>query len=889
MKTKITLLIAFISWFLNPESIQAQTPEILYYNFNGTGTNVPNLALTPPVGAENATLMGALTQGGIGQCDTGALIGSGIASSTDYVNTNWAPNLGNSSWTISFWSSGISSNATLYYIFGDANTNSFRCFTNGVAGANNWILRGGGLSDITLPGGALTTPTMNTFVYDNITNTVKAYLNGVLVNTVAQTAPNITGTGPLKVMGYASNVGAPAGGMLDSFRLYNRALSDAEISGLANITVAPTVTPTVTYALGATATPLTATGTNLLWYTTATGGTGSSIAPTPSTASAGTTPYWVSQTTSCGEGPRAQIDVVIVAQASALDFDGNNDYVELGNIMPATYTKEAWFYVSNLSLHNNIISGGSDGQHAIYPTSSYGNRISAGHNGIWNAVQDPTPITANTWYHVALTYDAATTTMKLYKNGVLVATNTNVLPFVGGNALRLGSYDAAMNQLGGKLDEVRIWNRVLNECEIQNNMNSELAPGQTGLVAYYQFNQGSGSGNNTGITSITDSSGNNNNGTLVNFALSGATSNWVNPGAVTTGTTSPIYNIPNVNTVANQTLCANATTAAVTFSSTTTGTICGQTNEGGTINLTAPTGFVFTAIPFASYGTPNGSCGNFTLGSCHAAISTPIVSSFGLNENSFSIPASNGIFGDPCPFTAKRLYIEAVYNNTTFTWTNDTPSIGLAASGTGDIASFTATNTGSSPIVATITVTPTVNGCSGTPIQYTITVNPTPNTPTGSATQVINVGVAADATIEDIIVNPTTVTWYSSSSDALAGINALPAGTQLTDGATYYAVNYENTCSSTPFAVTVTVVLGNDTFDSTTFSAYPNPTSDVVSVKYSSEISEVSVYNLLGQMVINKKTNANEVTIDLANLPSATYLMKVISEGKIKMVKVIKR
>ena len=42
----------------------------------------------------------------------------------------------------------------------------------------------------------------------------------------------------------------------------------------------------------------------------------------------------------------------------------------------------------------------------------------------------------------------------------------------------------------------------------------------------------------------------------------------------------------------------------------------------------------------------------------------------------------------------------------TYTWTNDDTSIGLAASGTGDIASFTATNTGTAPVIATIVVTP---------------------------------------------------------------------------------------------------------------------------------------------------------------------------------------
>ncbi|REG88497.1 beta strand repeat-containing protein [Algoriphagus antarcticus] len=61
-----------------------------------------------------------------------------------------------------------------------------------------------------------------------------------------------------------------------------------------------------------------------------------------------------------------------------------------------------------------------------------------------------------------------------------------------------------------------------------------------------------------------------------------------------------------------------------------------------------------------------------------------------------------------------------------YTWTNDTPSIGLAASGTGNIPSFTSTNTGAAPVTATITVTPVANGCPGTPRNFTITVNPSP-------------------------------------------------------------------------------------------------------------------------------------------------------------------
>ena len=67
---------------------------------------------------------------------------------------------------------------------------------------------------------------------------------------------------------------------------------------------------------------------------------------------------------------------------------------------------------------------------------------------------------------------------------------------------------------------------------------------------------------------------------------------------------------------------------------------------------------------------------------------------------------------------------------TTYAWTNSNTSIGLGSSGTGNLPAFTATNSGTAPISATITVTPTFTyggqNCSGPSQTFTITVNPTP-------------------------------------------------------------------------------------------------------------------------------------------------------------------
>ncbi len=65
---------------------------------------------------------------------------------------------------------------------------------------------------------------------------------------------------------------------------------------------------------------------------------------------------------------------------------------------------------------------------------------------------------------------------------------------------------------------------------------------------------------------------------------------------------------------------------------------------------------------------------------------------------------------------------------TTYAWTNDNPGIGLDAQGTGDIPAFTAINTGTSPLVSTIVVTPTLTNanvsCTGPAKSFTITVRP---------------------------------------------------------------------------------------------------------------------------------------------------------------------
>ncbi|PRX49843.1 hypothetical protein [Salegentibacter salegens] len=92
-----------------------------------------------------------------------------------------------------------------------------------------------------------------------------------------------------------------------------------------------------------------------------------------------------------------------------------------------------------------------------------------------------------------------------------------------------------------------------------------------------------------------------------------------------------------------------------------TGTVCATVNENGNLNISAPEGTVFTSVDFASYGTPDGTCENFTLGTCHATNSQTVVEGYLLGNNSATIPATNTVFGDPCSGVGKRLYVQATY------------------------------------------------------------------------------------------------------------------------------------------------------------------------------------------------------------------------------------
>lgn len=144
------------------------------------------------------------------------------------------------------------------------------------------------------------------------------------------------------------------------------------------------------------------------------------------------------------------------------------------------------------------------------------------------------------------------------------------------------------------------------------------------------------------------------------------------------------------------------------------------------------------------------------------------------------------------------------------------------------------------------------------------------------------------ATIEDIVVTADgPVQWYATEAD-YANNNPLPQGTPITANTTYFAGQSNGTCSAV-ITVTVSEVLGGNGFDITKFAYYPNPVSNVLNISYSSDITAVSVFNMLGQNVITVKPNATLAKVNMDALAEGTYIVKVDAGSVSKTIKVVKK
>ena len=184
---------------------------------------------------------------------------------------------------------------------------------------------------------------------------------------------------------------------------------------------------------------------------------------------------------------------------SALNFDGNNDYIDLGNLQPSTTSLSisAWAYKTDATNASIIGRGASvDFNISIYS----GSLIFGVNSGSWStiAISNFTNNYLNQWFHVCATWDGST--MKLYLNGneEASASKTGTITYTS-NDTTIGKNSTLSNyEWDGKISNVAIYNTALSPSNIQTLYNNGVPQATIygSPVAHYKLdNTTSGIGN----------------------------------------------------------------------------------------------------------------------------------------------------------------------------------------------------------------------------------------------------------------------------------------------------------------------------------------------------------------------------------------------------------
>lgn len=164
----------------------------------------------------------------------------------------------------------------------------------------------------------------------------------------------------------------------------------------------------------------------------------------------------------------------------SLTFDGSNDRVNqtISANLGSSFSVSAWVYPTKAStgafslqcIVSSEVSSYSNYWFCLGPFDNSGLKM---HFGLYEGTNNPlainpTTITLNKWVHVVGVRDVTSDTVNLYINGVLVNsvsdTTTSVPTYSDFNIG--GQVSVANRFFGGRIDDVRLYNRALTGTEI---------------------------------------------------------------------------------------------------------------------------------------------------------------------------------------------------------------------------------------------------------------------------------------------------------------------------------------------------------------------------------------------------------------------------------------
>ena len=557
--------------------------------------------------------------------------------------------------------------------------------------------------------------------------------------------------------------------------------------------------------------------------------------------------------------------VNVPSPATHLNFDGVNDNITLGTNICNTFSEgsaitiEYWFkgtdLESGLRLQGDngfIVAGwgGSANPSFIISTDGGTNGVSCGPSSV---IQD------NTWHHFAFVWEK-NNIFASYLDGVLqdfrTAANVN-LPVIANDLGRIGSHVGSQEFLNGSIDEVRIWSIARTATQINASKNCELQGNETGLVAYYKFNQGIDQANNTAISTLTDATSNANNGSLVNFALNGTNSNWLAGSPVTSGST-----IPSAPTASDQTFCSASTINDLVPAPSATTKWYNSATSTSALN---PTDALVTGTYYVASVNAAGCESNRVAVAVTVSIFTVTITSQtnvtcnGGNDGSVSLSVSGGVgpytilwddgtayaftrnnliagtyrawitddagctdyiiggggtlvtITEPAALTAPTVISPVVYNQgdvaVALTATSSGSGLLWYTTATGGTGSATAPTPSTATVGSTsywVSSTSSASCESSSRSEIVVSINANTNAPTTTWSTQVYTGDDKDLTV--LSVSGNSLKWY----DAATGGNLLPNTTLLVDETTYYvSQTIGGVESSNRLAITVNKISEN--------------------------------------------------------------------------------
>jgi gliding motility-associated-like protein len=249
------------------------------------------------------------------------------------------------------------------------------------------------------------------------------------------------------------------------------------------------------------------------------------------------------------------------------------------------------------------------------------------------------------------------------------------------------------------------------------------------------------------------------------------------------------------------------------------------------------TSYTLPAVPFVTgtennpqyYTGPNGTGTMISVGTVYNAPTNITLYAYDVNgacsdEEPFVITINEIPSVDPltsvsgCPGSSiNPTDFSSTPTGATFSWTNDNIAVGIPSLGNGQIATYNApANATNANIIGTVSVTPTLNGCTGLSSSFTITILPSP---TINAISNVSGCPGSSADPADFVSVPAGATFTWSNSNATIGLAA-----SGTDQISPFNLGSNNTASPITGTISATATLNGCTSAPLTFTVSINPT-----------------------------------------------------------------